>query len=185
MQQDQLFSLTEYGRRLVTQNIRLAHHMSNKLRRPSSITKDEWDSEMQLALIKSVAYYDPNRGAAISTFCCRSMLYHACSLRKRLSSRRKRGAVVPVDPAAESVSGAHARPPAIDLAGQEIYLGLMDEISRVHDGDMLLSIAIEGTRHQHLADQRGFSIERLRQRLDSCRRKLRTNVRCQKLAADC
>lgn len=184
MQQDQLFTLTDYGRRLVSENIRLAHHMAQKVRRPASMTQDEWDSEMQIALVKCIAYYNPNRGAAISTFCCKGMLFHATSVRRRISNRHKRAQIVSVDPAGIVMRGVADRSAAADAAGQEIYRGVMEEVARVQDGEMLLA-TLDGATRQQLADSRGFTKERARQLLERCKSQLRTSLRCQKLAADC
>ncbi len=184
---EQRYSLTPYGQQLVEKNLKLAYRFAARLRRPTWLSPDEWSSEMQAALCKSVALYNGCLGIALSTYVCRGMVMHAADVYKK---KIRRFGTLRVEQMVAGDSHEFDRAchrtvdPAEEAALRDSVAWLSAKVSQVRHGDVILEATLGGKERREIADDRGLSKERIRQVLyDACGR-VRASKSCMRVASD-
>jgi hypothetical protein len=184
---EQRYSLTPYGQRLVETNMKLAYRFAARLRRPRWLSAEEWCSEMLAALCKSVALYNGCLGIALSTYVCRGMVMHAADVYKKKMRRlgNKRVEKMLFADSQEFDRACHRTvDPAEEVALRDSVAWLSARIAQVRHGDVILETTLGCKERREIADDRGLSLERIRQVLyDACGR-VRASKSCMRAASD-
>jgi len=184
---EQRYSLTPYGQQLVEKNMKLAYRFAARLRRPRWLSAEEWSSEMLAALCKSVALYNGCLGIALSTYVCRGMVMHAADVYRKKMQRlgNKRVEKMLFADSQEFDRACHRTvDPSEEVALRDSVAWLSARIAQVRHGDVILETTLGCKERQEIADDRGFSRERIRQVLyDACGR-VRASKSCMRVASD-